>query len=121
MTTFWDDFFRDWYQNSSGNPYPNYRSHYIPNRKGGIGQLAQTLREVKELIESLLENNLPTSKILSEEVTVDENGLINLEIVVENEIGEETRVFNVVVKELKEESKDEEDEEPEDTTDYFTP
>jgi len=53
MTTFWDDFFRDWYQNSSGNPYPNYRSHYIPNRKGGIGQLAQTLREVKELIESL--------------------------------------------------------------------
>tara|TARA_B100000029_G_scaffold327031_1_gene319465 strand:+ start:20014 stop:20382 length:369 start_codon:yes stop_codon:yes gene_type:complete len=122
MTTFWDDFFREWYSNSTGSPYGNYRNHYIPPRnKGGIGQLAQTLREVKELIEALLENNLPTSKIISEEVKVDEDGLLNLEIVVEKEIGEKTRVFNIVVKELKEEEEQSEDEEPEDTTDYFTP
>ena len=125
MTSFWDDFFRDMLNNQTNNPYgfnSSYSNHYIPRNKnrGSIGRLAQTLREVKELIEALLNNKLPSSHIVEESLAIDENQF-KLTLVVEKEIGEETRRFNITVDEVIQDEEDEEkDDSDEDTTSYFT-
>tara|TARA_A100001391_G_scaffold205277_2_gene204713 strand:+ start:1425 stop:1805 length:381 start_codon:yes stop_codon:yes gene_type:complete len=125
MTSFWDDFFRDMLNNQTNNPYgfnSSYSNHYIPRNRnrGSIGRLAQTLREVKELIESLLNNKLPSSHIVEESLAIDENQF-KLTLVVEKQIGEETRRFNITVDEVIQEEEDaKEDDSDEDTTSYFT-
>ncbi len=126
MTSFWDDFFRDMLNNQTNNPYgfnSSYSNHYIPRNnknRGSIGRLAQTLREVKELIEALLNNKLPSSHIVEESLAIDENQF-KLTLVVEKQIGEETRRFNITVDEVIQEEEDaEEDDSDEDTTSYFT-
>jgi|TARA_B100001778_G_scaffold46217_1_gene33785 hypothetical protein len=125
MTSFWDDFFRDMLNNQTNNPYgfnSSYSNHYIPRNKsqGSIGRLAQTLREVKELIEALLNNKLPSSHIVEESLAIDENQF-NLNLVVEKQIGDETRRFNISVEEvIPQDEDDEDDESDEDTTSYFT-
>ena len=125
MTSFWDDFFRDMLNNQTNNPYgfnSSYSNHYIPRnyKSGSIGRLAQTLREVKELIEALLNNKLPASHIVEESLAIDDNQF-KLTLVVEKEIGEETRRFNITVDEVIQDEEDEEkDDSDEDTTSYFT-
>jgi len=78
------------------------------------------LREVKELIEALLNNKLPSSHIVEESLAIDENQF-NLNLVVEKQIGDETRRFNISVEEvIPQDEDDEDDESDEDTTSYFT-
>ena len=125
MTNFWEDFFRDMMNNST-NPYSayntsHYSNHYIPRnqKQGGIGRLAKTLKEIKELMEALLNNQLETSHIVEEKLAIDDNKF-ELNLIVEKEIAGETRRFNISVEEVFEKDSDDEEESDEDKTNYFT-
>mgnify|MGYP003145134384 CR=1 FL=1 len=100
MTSFWDDFFRDMLNNQTNNPYgfnSSYSNHYIPRN-----------------------NKLPASHIVEESLAIDDNQF-KLTLVVEKEIGKETRRFNITVDEVIQDEEDEEkDDSDEDTTSYFT-
>ena len=131
--TFWDDFINNWYVNSNTynhSQYPNY-THFVgqnANRTGPppnfVQKLAMTLNDINDLLSSLLNNTLPKSQILSENISIGDDGLFNLELLVDREEDETTRRYKITVEEVGPDSSDDDDDsdEPaEDTTEYFTP
>lgn len=90
-----------------------------------VRRLATTLKDINDLLSSLLNNTLPKSQILSENISIGDDGLFNLELLVDREEDETTRRYKITVEEVGPDSSDDDDEdsdEPaEDTTEYFTP
>lgn len=128
--TFWDDFINNWYvdSNNYNQTYPNYTHFHSMNRTGPpnfVRRLAMTMNDINDLLSSLLNNTLPKSQIISESISIGDDGLFNLELLVDREEDETTRRYKITVEEVGPDSSDDDDEdsdEPaEDTTEYFTP
>jgi len=122
----WDDFFRHFYMNgyNMNNSYLN--EHYgIPSETKSsnfIQDLATTLDDINKLLVALFDNSLPKGQIVSEKITIDDDGLFHLDLVVIREGAEKPTTHRVNISEMVEdEDEDDEDEGVEETTDYFTP
>ena len=122
----WDDWFRNFYLNEdiwNNTSFP--RDYYqqqppTPKTSGFIRNLTETLEDINRLLVALFDNSLPKAQILNEKITIDDDGLFHLELVVLREGEEKSRTFKVNVQEIIELKEEEDDDEDEDTTDYFT-
>ena len=127
--TFWDDFINNWYVDSNNYnhsipPYnTNFRNVNRTEPPNFVRHLAMTLNDINDLLSSLLNNTLPKSQILSENISIGDDGLFNLELLVDREEDETTRRYKITVEEVGPDTSDddESDEGEEDTTEYFTP
>jgi len=126
--TDWEDFFRDLTDsNNSGGFYNNYYRNQI-NPSGAnnyytfFGRLARQIADINKFLAQLITNKLPKSEILNEKVSLDEDGLFTMDLLIERKEDDGTaRKYKITVQEVKDDESDESDESDEETTDYFTP
>ena len=77
-----------------------------------------TLEDINRLLGALLNNTLPKSQIVTEKITIDDDGLFNVELVVIRDGEDKQRTYKVKIEEIVQNDSDDE-KDPEDTTDYF--
>ena len=128
--TIWDDFFKDIADNNSGGYYNNYYRHQI-NPDGNyshitntfFGRLARQMADINKFLAQLISNRLPKSEVLHEKVSLDDDGLCTMDLLIERKEDDGTlRKYKIKIEEVTDDDDDDSDEDSdEETTDYFTP
>ena len=121
-----DDWFRNYYiDENTWNSTFNAKDYYGvfgPSKKIEGSNLIRdttiTLEDINKLFGALLDNTLPKSQIVTEKITIDDDGLFNLELVVIRDGEDKQRTYKVKIEEIVQNDSDDE-KEPEETTDYF--
>lgn len=121
----WDDWFRNFYLNediwnNTSFPRDYYQQPQSPKTSGFLKNLTETLEDINRLLVALFDNSLPKAQILNEKITIDDDGMFHLELVVLREGEDKPRTFKVNVQELLKPPTDDDEDEDEETTDYFT-
>tara|TARA_R110000751_G_scaffold277376_4_gene378644 strand:- start:3235 stop:3627 length:393 start_codon:yes stop_codon:yes gene_type:complete len=129
--TSWDDFFKHLTDENSSGFYNNYYRHQInPKRDGNysditntfFGRLARQLADINKFLAQLVSNKLPKSEVLNEKVSIDDDGLCTMDLLIERKEEDGTaRKYKITVQEVTDEEESDEEESEEETTDYFTP
>ena len=128
--TYWDDFFKNLADENTSGFYNNYYRHQInPKRDGNysditntfFGRLARQLADINKFLAQLVSNKLPKSEVLNEKVSIDDDGLCTMDLLIERKEDDGTlRKYKIKVEEVIDDEEPEE-ESDEETTDYFTP
>lgn len=128
--TYWDDFFKNLADENTSGFYNNYYRHQInPKRDGNysditntfFGRLARQLADINKFLAQLVSNKLPKSEVLNEKVSIDDDGLCTIDLLIERKEDDGTlRKYKIKVEEVIDDEEPEE-ESDEETTDYFTP
>ena len=119
----WDDWFRNFYLNEdiwNNTSFPRDYYQKQPPTPNFIKNLTETLVDINRLLAALFDNSLPKAQILNEKITIDDDGLFHLELVVLREGEDKARTFKVNVQELLDSKEDDDEDEDEETTGYFT-
>ena len=122
----WDDWFRNYYidENTCNSTFnaKDYYGVFGPSKKIEGSNLIRdttiTLEDINKLLGALLDNTLPKSQIVTEKITIDDDGLFNLELVVIRDGEDKQRTYKVKIEEIVQNDSDDE-KDPEETTDYF--
>ena len=90
-----------------------------------FGRLARQMADINKFLAQLISNRLPKSEVLHEKVSLDDDGLCTMDLLIERKEDDGTlRKYKIKIEEVTDDDDDDDDSDEdsdEETTDYFTP